>query len=263
MFPSHKNSGPQLVSFNPDFGSKIIHFFSVDGGLNVASLGCTDPLAINFDTLATTDDGSCQYCDISATIIQSGPTSSISCDGYIFGSLSSSYQIISTQISDFNTGQVLSNTNFGTGLCSGVYKFEFSDIENCTYTEIISLGNVFGCTDSTMTNYNQYANTDDGSCIPYIYGCTDPTQFNYDITANTDDGSCIPIIYGCADSTAYNFDSSSNTNDGSCLYCDLSVNLFSSNNSYGNCDGYALAAVNTFTIQLLIYGRQDLQIIIL
>ena len=55
-----------------------------------------------------------------------------------------------------------------------------------------------------MTNYNQYANTDDGSCIPYIYGCTDPTQFNYDITANTDDGSCIPIIYGCADSTAYN-----------------------------------------------------------
>ena len=90
------------------------------------------------------------------------------CDGYIFGSLSSSYQIISTQISDFNTGQVLSNTNFGTGLCSGVYKFEFSDIENCTYTEIISLGNVFGCTDSTMTNYNQYANTNDGSYTLYM-----------------------------------------------------------------------------------------------
>ena len=99
--------------------------------------------------------------------------------------------------------------------------------------EIISLGNIYGCTDSTMINYDQYANADSGSCIPYIYGCIDPTQFNYNVNANTDDGSCIPYIFGCADPTAYNFDSSSNTNDGSCLYCDLSVNLFASDNSYG------------------------------
>ena len=78
-----------------------------------------------------------------------------------------------------------------------------------------------------------------------IYGCTDPTQYNYDITANTDDGSCIPYIYGCTDSTAYNFNNSYNTDDGSCLYCDLSVNIFTSNNSNGNCDGYIFASVNT------------------
>ena len=52
-------------------------------------------------------------------------------------------------------------------------------------------------------------------------------------------------IYGCADSTAYNFDNSYNTDDGSCLYCDLSVNIFTSNNSNGNCDGYIFASVNT------------------
>ena len=43
-------------------------------------------------------------------------------------------------------------------------------------------------------NYNAAANTDDGSCIPYIYGCTDPTMFNYCDTCNTDDGSCIPLF---------------------------------------------------------------------
>ena len=40
---------------------------------------------------------------------------------------------------------------------------------------------VYGCTDSTMFNYDSLANTDDGSCIPIIYGCTDPIMFNYDL----------------------------------------------------------------------------------
>ena len=153
----------------------------------LSTIGCTDSLAVNFDAFAIQDDGSCQYCDISATIIQSDPTSSSSCDGYIFGNISFNVFNNFNTISDFNMGQVLSNTNIATGLCSGVYMFEVFDLENCIYTEIISLGNVYGCTDSSMINYDQYANTDDGSCVPYIYGCTDSTQFNYDITANTDD----------------------------------------------------------------------------
>ena len=35
---------------------------------------------------------------------------------------------------------------------------------------------------TSMWNYDSGANTDDGSCIPFIYGCTDSTMFNY----NTD-----------------------------------------------------------------------------
>ena len=60
---------------------------------------------------------------------------------------------------------------------------------------------VNGCTDSTMFNYDPLANTDDGSCIPFIYGCMDsnsawdsnyPAASNYNANAgvNTDDGSC-------------------------------------------------------------------------
>ena len=69
-----------------------------------------------------------------------------------------------------------------------------------------------------MFNYNPNANTDNGSCIPFIYGCTDSTQFNYDPTANTDNGSCIPFIYGCTDNTALNFNPLANTLDNSCCY---------------------------------------------
>jgi hypothetical protein len=69
-----------------------------------------------------------------------------------------------------------------------------------------------------MFNYDPLANTDDGSCIPYIYGCTDNTMFNYNPTANTDNGSCIPFIYGCTDNTAFNFNPLANTLDNSCCY---------------------------------------------
>ena len=54
---------------------------------------------------------------------------------------------------------------------------------------------VLGCTDPYAFNYLSYAQTDDGSCIPYIYGCTEPDASNFDLNANTDNLSCIWL--GC------------------------------------------------------------------
>ena len=51
---------------------------------------------------------------------------------------------------------------------------------------------VSGCTDSSASNYDPAATTDDGSCTypSLVYGCTDPTATNYDATATNDNGSC-------------------------------------------------------------------------
>ena len=49
---------------------------------------------------------------------------------------------------------------------------------------------VRGCTDTRAINYDENANTDDGSCIYEIKGCTDPYAKNYNEHANSDDGSC-------------------------------------------------------------------------
>ena len=50
-----------------------------------------------------------------------------------------------------------------------------------------------GCTDSTATNYDADAETDDGSCTfdNAVLGCTDATATNYNANATKDDGSCI------------------------------------------------------------------------
>ena len=55
--------------------------------------------------------------------------------------------------------------------------------------------NIYGCTDSTQFNYDPLANTDDGSCVPFVYGCTDSSYSNFNVNANTDDGTCANFTY--------------------------------------------------------------------
>ena len=45
---------------------------------------------------------------------------------------------------------------------------------------------ILGCTDINYVEYNHFATVDDGSCQTLkIFGCTDSTMFNYDSLANT------------------------------------------------------------------------------
>lgn len=77
---------------------------------------------------------------------------------------------------------------------------------------------IYGCITSTALNYDSNANTNDGSCIFRVPGCMDTGAMNYSITANTDDGSCTYLVLGCTDSDAMNYNVRANSNDGSCWY---------------------------------------------
>ena len=101
---------------------------------------------------------------------------------------------------------------------------------------------IYGCMDDLAYNYNDTANTDDGSCyyapgctdpqyLEYytqgfvadynngdcqteaVWGCTDSLAFNYDVAANLDNGGCIPVVLGCMNELAFNYNPNANTPD--------------------------------------------------
>ena len=77
---------------------------------------------------------------------------------------------------------------------------------------------VLGCMDKEAKNYNENATKDDNSCEYYIFGCTDSNANNYNKDANKDDGSCKYDIKGCMDSSAENYNKNATVDDGSCSY---------------------------------------------
>ena len=92
---------------------------------------------------------------------------------------------------------------------SGTYRFKLAvtgagNKSGYKYSSNISIiepspDEILGCTDSSATNYNTAATTDNGSCIKP--GCIDSTATNYDSTATQDDGSCVmPEEDGCTTS---------------------------------------------------------------
>ena len=99
-------------------------------------LGCTDPTATNYDPLATIDDSSCVYPVLGCT------------------------------------DQTALNYNPNATIDDGSCLFNPPPIP------------IYGCTDPLSSNYNQSATVDDGSCIPVVSisswrcnpdgGCTDP-----------------------------------------------------------------------------------------
>ena len=144
-----------------------------DGSCVAIVLGCTDPLAINYDITANVDDGSCTYC--------------------VYG-------------------------------CTDATQFNYDPLATCddgSCTAIVS-----GCTDPTANNENTLANTDDGSCMYDVFGCDDPTANNYYWDLNTDpgnqdlidDGSCTYDVLGCTNLAANNYDATATVDDGSCTY---------------------------------------------
>ena len=161
---------------------------------------------------------------------------------YIFSDVSENIEMIKDELGlsylpswNFNA---MGDLKFGEGYQIKVINEDlFFD-----FCEVLSAP-VFGCTDESADNYNEDANTDDGTCsiagcmnneaqnynegATYddgsciIIGCTDQNAFNYNSNATEDDGSCVDIIYGCTNWSMCNYDPLANTNDGSCYNNDI------------------------------------------
>ena len=170
---------------------------SYDGSCIYPNQGCTDPIAYNFDSEAILNDASCFYasdCE-GATMLSVNVneayseylTESISWEFQGFDGIAGQEELICVQ--------------------PGCHTFTMS-----TFTGPGWLGDVT----ATITNMSGeqllYATLDSGfegsidvnvdSNCGYIYGCTNPIAFNYAPNANQDDGFCHLPIIDCGDSTA-------------------------------------------------------------
>ena len=201
-------------------------------------LGCLDPLACNFDEMATEDDGNCVFaqvyyncsniclndfdgdgvCDELEIL---GCTDDMACnfDSSATENFSCLYPI---QFYDCNLNCL--NDADNDGVCDELEIYGCTDSEaynfdvNSTENDGSCIDIYEGCTDSLAFNFDPNANTDDGSCIDIYEGCTDSLAFNFDPNANTDDGSCVPVIFDCINELACNFNPFANTDDGSCIF---------------------------------------------
>ena len=177
--------------------------YNVDLCQTLIVLGCMDEIALNFNLLANTNDGSCQYFGcMDSTAFNYNEIATIDDGGCIY------YGCIDSIADNYDS---TANTDDGTCIYLGCID-EVADNYDSQANTDDSTCIYLGCMDETADNYNPQANQEDGTCI--YYGCMNPTADNYDPQANEDDGSC--IIYGCTLAAFPNYNSEATIDDFSC-----------------------------------------------
>ncbi len=164
--------------------------------------GCTNMDAVNFDSGANTDDGSCQY-----EIVFRVNATNITVDGGMevsgsFGAGASAMALMGYGV--WETTLILGE---------GTYTFNYA---NGGSTETIS----GGCDAQRSVTVSGSPMTLEAACYGecgLCAGCTDPFSAEYNPFAGEDDGSCATsIMEGCTYADADNFNPAANVDDGSC-----------------------------------------------
>ena len=170
------------------------------------SYGCTDPTALNYDSLANLDDGSCLYPDITITypftdyeiITTNNVNVDFTVSNFTIGTPNSGYDgHIHYYVNGVMTPHYDITSILLPNLANGSYEVIFTLFDNnhqpiypiISDTVIFSVNVIYGCTGPTSCNYNPNATIDDGSCYGLV-GCLDSLATNYDPLACIDDGSC-------------------------------------------------------------------------
>ena len=150
--------------------------------------GCMQPRALNYDTTASLDDGSCQLEGCTdTTALNFDPSANVE------GASACLYkrQGCADPAAD----------NYDPDASS-------SASGSCHYT-------IRGCTDSLALNFRPHADVDDGSCVRRRAGCMDPAARNY-LPGATAPARCAYDVRGCTDSTAANYARAATIDDGGC-----------------------------------------------
>lgn len=142
-------------------------------------LGCTDSTAGNYVSYATIDDGSCNYCVFGCTdplYVQYNPLATCDCN--------------STDPDQGYTGplDITLNNDCCIDLCVNGC-MDCGTIWEAANPGLFCNGTT-AATVAGSTNFNPLATCAVG-CIAPLDGCTDLTALNYDSNANNDDGSCL------------------------------------------------------------------------
>jgi hypothetical protein len=154
-------------------------------------LGCTDSTALNFNVNATYDDGSCQYTNLSLNPVSTelclGDEVLISWSG---GNPNSAIYIglinVNTNTSEGqitivdNTGEYLWLVEDVIAGTGVVYRFYIQD---------------YPWPPSSWSYGSDFTILDD--CYDIVYGCTDSLAPNYDVDATINDGSCEFVSCAC------------------------------------------------------------------
>jgi hypothetical protein len=188
-----------------------------DGSCIYVTAGCTDPFAVNYNPLATENDGSCVYSSVGCTI-------SSACN--------------------YNPEATVNDGSCGPAVGSACNDGNASTINDVINNDCVCVGvnnPNSGCTDILACNYEATATINDGSCS--YPGCVDVTACNYNPLAGCPDASCISS--GCTDVTACNFEPNAGCDNGSCIdagpYLDCEGNCFNDADLDGICDEFEAA----------------------
>lgn len=200
-------------------------------------LGCTDSTATNFNSNATSDDGSCIY-----------PCASGMIEATLYVCTFDNGNEVAIEILDENNNIVYENDGFSdleimnTSLCLDPEMCYTVNMFNTVNTGWyggyywINVGGIEVSTGFPADNEN-FATADfsaNGPCGDLILGCMNINACNYNSLANWSDQSC--TYPGCMDSTALNFDSTAGCESGSCFYpepCDETQVIVSSDSEFG------------------------------
>ena len=140
-------------------------------------LGCTGLTASNYDPAATQDDGSCvyQHCLDNEVAINMYDSWGDGWNGGTYSITDASGAVVAS--GGLLSGSFGSDTLFvdgcyditvGGGSYDSEISFDFGSLVVPGGTAGVAVGAgcaIYGCTDSTASNYDPNANTDDGSCV--------------------------------------------------------------------------------------------------